>query len=54
MNEYQVEIHEISSRIITVKAEDEDAAVDMVREAHGNGDHILDYNDFQDVEFNLL
>lgn len=54
MKEYQVEIHETSSRIVTIEAEDEDMAVDMVREAHGNGDHILDYNDFQDVEFNLV
>ena len=54
MKKYDVEIHETSSRIVTVEAEDEDTAIDMVREAHGNGDHILDYNDFQDVEFNLI
>lgn len=54
MAEYQVEIHETSSRIVTVIAEDEDIAVDKVRELYEGDTYVLDYNDFQEVEFNLL
>jgi hypothetical protein len=54
MKNYNVEIHETSSRIVTVKAKDEDVAVDKVRELYEGSTYILDYNDFQEVEFNLL
>lgn len=54
MNEYKVEIHETSSRIVTVNAENEDDAVDVVREAYEAGEYVLDYNDFQDVEFEVI
>lgn len=54
MSESKVEIHEMSSRIVTVTAEDEDVAVDKVRELYESGTYVLDYNDFQEVEFNLL
>ena len=54
MNEYKVEIHETSSRIVVVNAKDEDAAVDEVREAYEAGEHVLDWNDFQDVEFEII
>ena len=54
MQEYQVEIHETSSRIITVCAKDEDDAVDCVSQRYSDGEYILDYDDFQEVEFNLI
>lgn len=54
MNEYQVEIHETSSRIVTVEAEDEDAAIDEVQKEYENGDIILDYNDYDDVKFEVI
>lgn len=54
MAEYQVEIHETSSRIVMISAENSDDAVDKVREAYENGDHILDSSDFQDVSFEVI
>ena len=54
MNEYKVEIHETSSRIVMVKTEDEDAAIDEVRARYEVDVYVLDYNDFQEVEFNLI
>ncbi len=54
MNKYRIEIHETMSKIITVSAENEDDAIDGVQEAYSNGDYVLDYTDFSDVEFNLL
>ena len=54
MSEYKVEIHETSSRIVTVNAENEDVAVDEVREAYEAGEYVLDFNDFQDVEFEVI
>ena len=54
MNEYKVEIHETSSRIVTVNVENEDDAIDEVRKAYDDGYHILDAEDFQDVEFEVV
>ncbi len=54
MKNYDVEIHETSSRIVTVKTEDEDAAIDEVRARYEAGVYVLDFNDFQEVEFNLI
>lgn len=54
MSEYKVEIHETSGRIVTVNVENEDDAVDKVREAYENGEHILDSSDFQDVSFEVI
>ena len=54
MSEYKVEIHETSSHIVTVNAENEDVAIDEVREAYEAGEYVLDYNDFQDVEFEVI
>jgi len=54
MSEYKVEIHETSSRIVTVNVENEDDAADKVREAYEAGEHILDSSDFQDVSFEVI
>lgn len=54
MSEYQIEIHETSSRIVTVEAECSDDAIDKVAEAYADGKHVLDSSDFQDVGFNIL
>lgn len=54
MKKYDVEIHETSSRIVSVEVEDEDAAIDEVRERYEGGEYVLDHNDFQEVEFNLI
>jgi len=54
MSEHKVEIHETSSRIVTVNVENEDDAIDNVRKAYEAGEHILDSSDFQDVEFTII
>ena len=54
MNEHKVEIHETSSRIISVNAKNSDDAIDKVREAYKAGEHVLDSSDFQDVEFEIV
>jgi len=54
MSEYKVEIHETSSRIITVSAKDEDDAVDRVSQRYSDGEYILDSSDFQDVSFEVI
>ncbi|MCK5611629.1 DpnD/PcfM family protein [Candidatus Pacearchaeota archaeon] len=54
MKEYQVEIYETISRVVTVCAKDEDNAIDRVAERYSNSEYILDASDFQDVEFNLV
>ena len=54
MKEYQIEIHETSSRIITVNAEDEYEALDRVQIEYTDGEHVLDDSDFQDTQFNIL
>ena len=54
MDEYQVEIHETSSCIVTVEAENSDDALDKVRERYESSEYILDSSDFQDVEFYIV
>ncbi|KKN71233.1 hypothetical protein LCGC14_0422760 [marine sediment metagenome] len=54
MDEYEVEIEETLSRIVTVEAENSDDAEDKVREDYGNGDIVLDSDDFQDVNFEIV
>ena len=54
MSEYKVEIHETSSRIVSVDVENEDDAADKVREAYEAGEHFLDSSDFQDVSFEVI
>ena len=52
--EYQVEIYETSSRIVTIDTENVQDALDKVQEDYADGIHVLDANDFQGVEFNIL
>lgn len=54
MNECKVEIHETSSRIVSVDAENNDDAIDKVREAYKSGKHVLDSSDFDDVGFEIV
>lgn len=51
MKEFKVEITETLTRTIPVQAETSREALEIIRQARSSGDIILDYNDFQDVEF---
>lgn len=52
MRTFDVEVQETFARTITVKAEDEVDARDIVEEMYRGEEIILDYSDFVLVEFN--
>jgi hypothetical protein len=52
MKKFDVEIVETFARTITVKAEDEIDARDIVEDMYRSEEIILDYSDFVLVEFN--
>lgn len=54
MKEYEVRIIETSSRVITVTASNGDMAEKIVRKMYHNEDVVLDYGDFDYVEFNTI
>lgn len=54
MKEYEVKIIERASRVITVTASSGDMAEKIVRRMYHDEDIILDYGDFDFVEFNLI
>jgi hypothetical protein len=54
MQEYQVEITETLSRIVTVEAEDEADACSIVEANYSDESTVLDFSDFQDVEFEVV
>lgn len=55
MQEYKVEIKETLSRIVTISAENDDDAVDIVETRYYTDcDIVLDASDFQDVEFEIV
>lgn len=53
MKEYTIEVKEQASRLVTVNAESEDDAIDIVEQQYADGDIVLDYNDYDDVEFEV-
>jgi hypothetical protein len=58
MKEYQVEVCETLVRVVNVKAESEEAAVELIRNIYMGDipgeEIILDSDDFFDVDFNLV
>ena len=48
---YKVNVEELLSRIVEVKAKNEEEAEEKVREMYMNEDIILDASDFQNVEY---
>jgi hypothetical protein len=53
MKKYKVTIVECLSRTIEVDANSKDEAYDKVLTAYGHEDIVLDFMDFDDVEFNV-
>lgn len=51
MKEYQVQIKETLSKIVTVEAESSSQAKALVERQWKNGDHVLDADHFQGVTF---
>lgn len=52
--QYQVEIKETLSRIVTVEAESADDAVEITEMQYTDQGTVLDASDFQDVEFEVV
>lgn len=53
MKEYAIEITETLSRIEYVEADNEDEALDAVREMYFNEEIVLDSYDYIDTDFNI-
>lgn len=51
MNKYKVRVCEILARTVIVDADDESQAVAKVKGLYENGEIVLGYDDFSDVEF---
>ena len=54
MPEFQIEISETLSRIVSVDANDIDEAIQKVREQYYQSDIVLDSEDFVSVDFNEI
>jgi hypothetical protein len=54
MQEYNVEIIETSSKYVTVTASSADMAERVVRSMYNSEEIVLDYSDFDKVEFNTV
>jgi hypothetical protein len=53
MAKYKVLITECLSRIVEVEVSDEEYAIKVVKDRYFNEEIVLDYGDFDDVEFEL-
>lgn len=54
MKTFKIEVKEILSRIIEVKAENEEEALNHIQEQYQEEEIVLDSNDFIDTEFNII
>ena len=53
MKEYKIEIVETLRKVITVTASDEKWAMRIVKDRYFDEVDVLDYGDFDEVEFNI-
>jgi hypothetical protein len=53
MKKYRIEVTEVLSRIVETEAENEDNAVEMVRQMYRNCDIVLDASDYVETEFSV-
>lgn len=54
MKVFEVNISEMSSKIVKVEANNADEAYDKVRDMYYSEEIVLDYSDFDDVDFEVL
>ncbi len=52
--EYRIRITETASRVITVEAEDEQSAVDIVSDQYATAEIILNYEDYDCTDIEAL
>ena len=48
---YQIEIEETMQKVVKIKANSLDEAMDIVQNRYSNGEYVLDYEDYKGVEF---
>ena len=53
MTRYRIEVTEMLSRIVEMDAENEDDAVEMVRQMYRNCDLVLDASDYVETEISV-
>ena len=53
MKKYRIEVTEILSRIVETEAENEDEAVEMVRQMYRNCELVLDASDYVETEISV-
>jgi hypothetical protein len=51
MKTYQIEIRELLSKVITIKADSSLHAIGLVKDKYEKTDIVLDYRDFSEVDF---
>ena len=54
MSEYQIEICEILSRIVTISADNVDDAIDIVKQQYRNSDIVLNAEDYQGYDIGAI
>lgn len=53
MKKYRIEVKELLSRIVETEADNEEDAVEMVRQMYRNCDIVLDASDYVDTEISV-
>ena len=53
MKKYSIEVLEVLSRIVEVEADDEKAAIEMIRQMYRNCKIVLDDSDYMVTEFSV-
>ena len=53
MTKYRIEVTEVLSRIVETDAENEDDAVEMVRQMYRNCEIVLDASDYVETEISV-
>ena len=48
---YEIEIEEILQKVVKVKADSLEDAINITREKYSNEEYILDYQDYKGTEF---
>ena len=54
MTKYRIEVTEVLSRIVEIEAENEDDAVEIVRQMYRNCDLVLDTSDYVETEISVI
>ena len=53
MTKYRIEVTEVLSRIVEIEAENEDDAIEMMRQMYRNCDLVLDDSDYVETEISV-